>query len=203
MPRFDNDPDNDLTALGAPRCKAARSDGLARCKNPANRNMDVCRFHGGNAPSSIAAAAARQRDKDAEKVMTLLWNPDAEPVTDPTLDLARLMGSQRELVETLGSRLLSPVGGDCPCCGRGPETDRAELAAHQKAVREYRTGLTEMERIGIADRAVKVQEAQMMILAVGMDRLFAHLQLTDAQQVEGRDIVLAAIGEAEAQQVIA
>lgn len=67
-PPWDSSPENNLTAVGAPRCKAMNRSG-GRCKKPALKGQEVCDYHGGNTPQARAAAQRRLEAREAEKAV--------------------------------------------------------------------------------------------------------------------------------------
>jgi hypothetical protein len=116
--------------------------------------------HGGGAPAVQAKAAERRTQAAAAEVLSgLLWNPGAAPITDPISEMQLFAGQMRHTLDHLG-RLLGP-GQVCQECGRGPmPVESPTGVAWLKQQRELRQLLEAMGRLGIASRAVEVQQGQ-------------------------------------------
>ena len=131
----------------------------------------ACKFHLGNSPSHVKAAQRQQADA---LLASLLWDPAAAPVTDSVGEMQRLAGSMRQAVDVLGARL-NP-GDACEACGRGPEPlDGVVGSAWTRVLRELRTLLADMKRLGIAEYAVNVEATRVKLMAVAFDRALGVL----------------------------
>ena len=155
-------------------CSAHTRAGLP-CGNAPMSGQEVCRMHGGSAPQVREAAERRRQEAAAEEIRSrLLWNPGAVPVSDPIGELQLLAGQMRQAVDLLGA-MLGP-GEPCGSCGRAPmPLDSPAGVAWLKQQRELRGVLEAMGRLGIASRAVEVQQAQadlvLAALRVGLEAL--------------------------------
>lgn len=141
------------------RCSAHRRDGEP-CGQPAMSGQRVCKMHGGKSRGAREAAERRRQEAAAEEIRSrLLWNPGAVPVSDPIGELQLLAGQMRQAVDLLGA-MLGP-GEPCGACGRAPmPLDSPAGVAWLKQQRELRGVLEAMGRLGIASRAVEVQQGQ-------------------------------------------
>lgn len=143
-----------------PRCCAtAKSRDHERCRKNPHPGASICTNHGLTA-AGRAKAAERRTAAAAEEIRSrLVWNIDAEPVTDPVSELQLLAGQMRQAVDLLGA-MLGP-GDPCEACGRAPlPLDSPAGVAWLKQQRELRGVLEAMGRLGIASRAVEVQQGQ-------------------------------------------
>lgn len=130
----------------------------------------VCRKHGGKAPQNLAAAERRVQERAAGELLErLLWNVEAAPVTDSVGEMRRLAGSMRQAADVLGARLNgSPETEPCEECGRGPVSaeplDGTTGTAWVRVLRELRQLLADMERLGIANRAMELEREQVEVM---------------------------------------
>lgn len=120
-------------------------------------------MHGGSAPQSIAAAEDRQLEQAASALLAkMIWNPAAAPVTDNVGEMRRLAGAMKQAADVLGVRLNGEV---CQECGRGAEPlDGATGRAWVNVLREFRQLLEGMERLGLAERQVELQQEQAQLV---------------------------------------
>ena len=153
----------DCSTCGAthPRgCRAHKDQAKTiPCGNWPARGATVCRYHGGSAPQVKAAAEQRQAEAAAEQAVRALWSglDQATPVKDPVSALERLAGALEQLVDEAGARVtgLKHVAG-----GEHLTQLRAEVVLFERALGHLRGLLVDMARLGIASRAVEVQQGQ-------------------------------------------
>jgi hypothetical protein len=141
-------------------CGAKKRQGEGTCARPAgwgtsHPGVGRCKLHGGSTQSHDAAAQTQQ----AETVVRKLWAglEDASPVKDPVDALGRLAGALEQLVDEAGARVtdLKNVAG-----GEHLTQLRAEVVLFERALGHLRQLLVDMARLGIASRAVEVQQGQ-------------------------------------------
>jgi len=149
--------------MDARRCTATAKGSGARCKRLAIPGGKVCVMHGGAAPQVQAAAQERQLEAAAAELLAkVIWNPDAVPVTDNVGEMRRLAGAMRQAADVLGVRLNGHV---CEECGRGAEPlDGPTGRAWVNVLREFRQLLEGMERLGLAERQVELQQEQAQLV---------------------------------------
>jgi hypothetical protein len=173
-----------------PRCSAAaKTRPGERCRKNPHPGATICTNHGLTA-AGRAAAEQRQVEAEAVKVIGRLWNPDAVPVTNAVDAMQKLAGRLGHACEVLGHRLES--GEPCSVCGRGDlQLDSAAAAAWLRILRENRQLLVDMERLGIAQRFVQLEQDRVRLVAAAVGRVFEVLGLTAEQRLEGTRVLLA------------
>lgn len=145
------------------RCTATAKGSGQRCKRAAIPGGTVCAKHGGSAPQVRAKAQERQLEQAAGELLAkIIWNPDAAPVTDNVGEMRRLAGAMKQAVDVLGARLNGEV---CEHCGRGADPlDGPTGRAWVNVLRELRQLLEGMERLGLAERQVELQQDQAQLV---------------------------------------
>lgn len=119
--------------------------------------------------------------QQAERVLLSVWNPNADPVTDSVSEMQRLAGALRQAVDVLGGQL--DLGEQCGVCGRGSvDLDSTHALAWVRVLRELRTILAEMERLGIAQRGMELAERYGVEIAGVVRSILERLALSEEQQ---------------------
>lgn len=135
-------------------------------------------MHGGSTPSHVAAAQRVQ----AEEVLRRVWNLEADPVTDTVGALQRLAGRLEHAADVIGAQL--SVGEACELCGRGDvELAPVNSAVWIRTVRELRTALSEMERLGIAHRGMELAEGYGRQIEAVVRAILERLELSERQSL--------------------
>lgn len=169
-----------------PRCNGTTTNG--RCRKQPIKGATVCRTHGGSAPQVREKAQERQQQAAAAQVVRGLWSglDQAEPVKDPVDALGRLAGALEQLVDEAGARVtqLQHVAG-----GEHLTQLRAEVVLFERALGHLRQLLVDMARLGIASRAVEVQQAQADIVLAA---LRVGLEAVPSLSSADRNVVLGA-----------
>lgn len=139
-----------------------------RCRKQAMAGQRICRSHGGGAPQNMAAAARRQQEAEATALLAdrKIWNENAAPTTDPVAELLALSGRLRDAVATLGARLENTT--PCVCCGTSGEMDGVRVLAFNKTIAASEKVLTNLARLGLEDRRVRVAERQVDLMLAGL-----------------------------------
>ena len=126
-------------------CTAHKRSGRP-CGNDPMRGQRVCRMHGGMTPVALAAAEERLAEARAVAVIEAVWRPDAEPVTDAVVALQQLAGQLQHAVNVLGARV--DVAG----------LEGAAATAWTRVLRELRQVLEGMERLGLQQRHMELEQ---------------------------------------------
>lgn len=173
-------------SCGRPRCSAAaKSRPGERCRKNPHPGASICTNHGLTV-AGRAAAERRQTETAAAKVLDGLWVRDAVPVTNAVAGLQQLAGQLQHVADFLGGRL--EAGG----------LDQVMTAAWLRVLRELRTALGEMERLGIAERAVEIEGARVRLMAIAFGKALDALgvELTVEQLARARAVLLAELRSA-------
>ena len=149
------------------QCTATSKQSGVRCKRLAIPGGRVCVMHGGATPAVRAAADRRRAEAQATALLELLWDPSAEPVTDPVPALQALAGRLQHAANVLGARLDTE------------SLESATAVAWTRVLRELRQALEGMERLDLGKRQVELQQAQaeqvVGAVRVGLDALGSEL----------------------------
>ena len=177
----------------AVKCSGRRTDGKP-CKAWAINGGTVCAAHGGRAPQVKARAARNVAEQKAQALLEGI--SDFEPITDPIAKLQHLAGR--------ASRWLEVLEGVVADLHRIRYTTQAEQIDGRVVVFERamdRTGklLVDLARLNLDERSVRLQEAQVALVAEALGRALAESGLAaDAQQairVRVAELVDAADGQ--------
>lgn len=204
----DNRTDSDnCEHCNRPRCRRLIGT-RGRCKRCPKFGIKVCESHGGQLPGPrMASAKALMKQQISENVF---WQGEA-PLLDPGEAMLRIASRLQATSDQLGLRLDAAIEryderqeqgslGACECCGHDPVDevlDKGIQDLWKFTTKEAGNLMGQIQKIGIADRAVRLQEAQVLMVAKAMSALFDHLQLSEQQQIAGRDVVLGALQAAE------
>lgn len=163
------------------RCSAKSKQSGVQCKRWAVPGLAVCPMHGGSTPKAKAKAAAVVQEAQAEAVVKkLVWKADAPPVTNAVAGLQQLAGQLVHAAEVLGAEL------------DAADLEPVRAAAWLRILRELRQALAEMERLGIAGKAVEVEAGKVRLMAFALSRVFEVIDLPEAM----RDIAISAFFDA-------
>ncbi len=105
-------------------------------------------MHGGATPAVRAAAERRRAEAEATALYDQVWKHDAAPVSDPVMALQRMAGQLEHAMNVLGAMVNATT------------VDSPASLAWARVVRESRQLLVDMGRLGIASRAVEIQQQQ-------------------------------------------
>lgn len=130
-----------------------------------------CRYHGGMTDAGREnGRRALLVAQDAELEAKLRdWGYD--PVDDPTAVLADLAGMARAMVDWWATRLATLDPEDYRYTDdKGAEQLRSEVALHERAMDRAAKFATEIAKLDIDERRVRVAEVQTALLAQALDR---------------------------------
>ncbi|HMM96711.1 hypothetical protein [Phycicoccus sp.] len=148
------------------------------------------------------AAAKRRREaaEVEEEVRGLLAFTSFEGVRDPLEALARLADESIAFKEALGARVNDLAGQiRYKASGAGTEQLRAEVALYERALDRTARMLDALAKSGFEERRVRMSEQQGALVAEVLRRVFARLDLSEAQRALVPTVVpeeLRAIGSA-------
>lgn len=134
-----------------------------QCRQRPIKGGTVCRFHGGSAPQTKAAAEQRDLEQKADAEVRKLWVglDKAAPVKDPVGSLERLAGALEQAVDVVGGRVnaLGQVAG-----GQGLTQLRGEVVLLERLLGQLRQALDAMARLGIAERHVELEQERAQLV---------------------------------------
>jgi hypothetical protein len=143
------------------QCRATARSG-ERCKRAAIPGGRVCVMHGGATPAVRAAAERRRAEAQATALLNAIWDPDAAPITDPVRALQALAGRLQNASDVLGARLDAADA----------DLDGATGMAWARVIRELRLALEGMERLGLAERQIELDQG---IAAIVVEAVYLGL----------------------------
>ena len=150
-----------------PRCAATNRSG-SQCQKAPVPGATVCRFHGGAAPQVANAAARRMVVADATATIA---KRDIKPVDDPVGELLKVIGEQVALKDALAERAAMLTDADITVTDRqGQQSLAAVLSAYEESLRHCTDALTKAAKLGLADRAQRIQLAQARAMNVLLKR---------------------------------
>lgn len=163
-------------------CTARSKRSGVRCRRFPVPGASVCVIHGGKAPQVQAAAKERiQEAAAADVVAKLVWKSDAVPVTNAVAALQLLAGQLQHAADVLGSEL---DAGDL---------EPVRAAAWLRVLRELRTALSEMERLGIAGKSLEIEAGRVRLMAAAISAMFAVLDIPEPDQEMARSAFFSAL----------
>jgi hypothetical protein len=133
------------------------------------RGATVCRLHGGAAPA-VRAAAERRRAEDGARALVAgyLHDPDAEPVTSYSTEVARLAGAVRAAIGVSGQAVNDLEGRWSNVDKKGTAALRPEVQLWQHLTTRYGDLLLGAARLGLDERRVRVEEQVTALLIEGL-----------------------------------
>jgi len=173
-----------MADTGKPRCggKLHKRDGT--CTLPAGWGTDHvgygrCRKHFGNAPNVIKAAETERIDQQARKALEGITDFDA--ITDPVERLQMLAGRAERFMQVIGDRV-EQLTSIRYSTDEGGEQLRAEVTIYERALTATGRLLVDLARLGLDERSVRVQEAQVAILAGALSQALSETDLPAEQR---------------------
>jgi hypothetical protein len=134
------------------RCRATSKRSGERCKRYASPGGRVCVIHGGATPAVRAAAQRRLAEREAAALLEVLWDPNAEPITNPVEALQALAGRLRHAANVLGARVDTET------------LDGPTALAWARVVRELRLSLEGMERLDLTGKQIELEQDRAQIV---------------------------------------
>lgn len=174
-----NPPTSDL--MDDRRCKALSKRSGERCRRFPIPGGTVCVMHGGASPKVRAAAERRRVRQQATKLLEVIWDEEAPPITDPIVTLQELLGRHRHALNVLGARL------------DGDDLDETATSAFIRLARELRQGLEGMEKLDLSSKRVQLESDKVRLIAVAVGAMFDALNLTADQRELGQQVLMDAL----------
>jgi hypothetical protein len=150
-----------------------------RCRNAPIKGGTVCHKHGGSAPQ-VKAAAARRVAEGKALAKFERYSPNgrsAEPV-DVLAELAVLVREVTAFKDFAADRLRALTADDWRAADAGVA---AEVAMFERAADHAGRLLTDVARLGLQERMVRMSEAEGARLYGAMNRALQELELSERQ----------------------
>jgi hypothetical protein len=174
----------------AVKCTGRKTSGEP-CRAWAVNGATVCSVHGGRAPQVKAKAARNVAERRATRALEAL--EDFEAISNPVERLQMLAGRAERFMEIMGARVaqLTEVR-----YRTDTEQLRAEVAVYERAMAAAGRLLVDLAKLDLDERSIRLQEAQVALLAGALAEALAEAGLpTDQRQaitVRVAEIVAAA-----------
>lgn len=178
----------------AQRCSARKTNGEP-CPQVAMRGQTVCYVHGGAAPQNRKAAQRRLAKVDADKQLAEMGY---EPVTDPIATLADVAGRSVALMDWFEARV-EALHQELryPSSEVGTEQLRSEVVLLERAMDRVGKLASRLAELGYEERRVRVEEAQLDLMAEAIRLALAELGLAERYD-EAITVVARHVAELEA-----
>lgn len=185
-----------------PKCNGLRKNG-ERCTRPAgwgtqHPGIGRCKLHLGNTESHVKAAEKVK----AEQVTRQLWASldSVSPITDPLDRLARMAASLESTAEFLAERI---EGMRTVSAGDDLSRLRGEVTLWERVLGQLRQALEALARLGIAGRAVELDQGRAELVVQAWLAAVAVLSPTREQREAATGVFLERLGVASAGPVVA
>lgn len=159
------------------RCTATANRTGERCRRDVITGGTVCRTHGGATRAVKAKAAERAALAKAEGLLAKYG--ENEPVTDPLAKLLEVAGRFERLSKALESKV--DELRDVRYSTKAGEQLRAEISAYSTVLDRLRQTLTDIGRLDIDARLVRLEEAKLAIIVYAFETALAAAGLSEAQ----------------------
>lgn len=181
----DHGPDSMVTDPG--RCTAnVRSTG-EQCRRRAIRGGTVCAVHGGQLPRVKARAAERVVEAEALSTLARLGTP--APLGHPVEELLAVVAEQKAWQVILRERLAEHIdqARTLETVDKlGTERERALVVLYERALDRTGAALAGLVKLDLADRAVRIREAEAATVRDAIVATLSSFDLTPNQLADAR-----------------
>lgn len=155
-----------------------------RCRSWVKPGAKVCKRHGGSVPRVRTAAELRENEIQVRaRLRKKLSNGGLTPIEDVYAALEDNAAEAQMFKEIVWQRLNDITGEEgWRYKSTAGEQLRAEVALYERAMERANKFLVDYVKLGIADRRVKVAEAQALILVGVIQNILNRLDLTRDQK---------------------
>lgn len=142
-------------------CVAVSKRSAGRCHNLAVAGMPRCYIHAGL--SREEAKSRGQANIAAARLKRELFDADAEAIVDPVEKLAKFGGQLGHMVDVLGAKVNALESVEVTT-DSGSSQVRAVVGLFRDVQREYRATLTDLSRLGLEERSVRLRERELELV---------------------------------------
>ena len=160
-----------------------------RCTRIVGVGQKVCHKHGGNAPQTKRKTLDRRNEYEARaRLAKKAKEKGIDRIEDAVEELEILMSEAKAFKDICRDRL-NAIGDEWRYKASAGEQLRAEVALYERAIDRCNKILTDYVRLGIAEKRVRIQEAQAMILVGVIQSILGQLGLTREQKAIAATVV--------------
>jgi hypothetical protein len=166
-----------------PLCGARKKTAEGTCRRPAGWGTDhvgygPCKLHGGCTPTVSRGAERERIDQEARRALEGFT--DFAPVLDPVERLQLLAGRAEAWMTALEVKVAELTS--LRYSTKTAEQIRGEIQLYERAMAATEKVLVDLARLGLDERSVRLQEAQVTLVAGALTQALAEAGLTDGQQ---------------------
>lgn len=152
--------DGTIVPAGHERCGARTRSG-SPCAKPSgwgtsHPGVGRCKLHGGSTPTQVAGAVVVMEERRARSLLARLEQP--EPIEHPVIELLKLAAEVTEVTRIFRERL-NELPSLQTIDSLGTERERAVVLLYERALDRQAKLLTDMAKLDLADRALRINEA--------------------------------------------
>lgn len=153
-----------------------------RCKRWIPAGHLVCMKHGGDTPNTKTKAQVRHAEAQARFQLKKKAQARGIPRLEDVFEELELNAAEAQAFKKICMDRLEAIGDDWRYSSSAGEQLRAEVALYERAMERANKFLVDMVRLGIAEKRVKVAEAQAVILVGVIKAVLDRLELTRDQK---------------------
>ncbi len=181
----DHGPDSMVEDDG--RCTATVRATGERCRRRAIKGATVCSVHGGQLPRVKARAAERVVEAEALSTLARLGAP--APLGHPVEELLAVVAEQKAWQVILRERLSEHIDAarSLETVDKlGTERERALVVLYERALDRTGAALAGLVKLDLADRAVRIREAEAATVRDAIVATLSSFGLTDSELADAR-----------------
>lgn len=179
----------------------ARDTGF-RCRRWVEPGAKMCHTHGGNVAKTKRKALDRRNEYQARAQLLKQAKERGIDRIEDAVEELEILASEAKAFKDICRDRLEAIGENWRYDHRAGEQLRAEVALYERAIDRCNKILTDYVRLGIAEKRVKIAEAQAMILVGVIQNILGRLDLSREQKAIAASVVpqeLRAISSPETQ----
>lgn len=152
------------------------------CKRKVPMGEIRCYKHGGRSPATKRAALDRRNEWEArQRLLKQAQTRGIDRIEDAVEELEQIAAEARAFKNICRDRLAA-IGDEWRYSSATGEQLRAEVALYERAIDRCNKILTDYVRLGIADKRVKIAEAQALLLVGVIQSILNRLDLSRDQK---------------------